>query len=133
MTPHEIIESRTLQMENASQSFRWLVSISLAILIAAYVAGPDLAGSPFVIITTLYVLASIGGLMLHKGFAECLAALRQEALAYQEQAATPSPVIDYIVTRHSYSAAIFRMIIGLRAVLFVATVGYLAFRAGYIG
>ena len=133
MTPYEITELRLNISDKLTQSFRWWISITFAALVAAYVVGPDLAGATGAIIIGLYIVATFNNLVLQSSYLRAGGALEEEAVAYQEQAASPSLTLENMISSGSRSASIIRAQLILRGVMFVATIGYIIHRAGYIG
>lgn len=133
MTPYEITELRLNISDKLTQSFRWWISITFAALVAAYVVGPDLVGATSAIIIGLYIVATVNNVVLQRSYLRASGALGEEAAAYQEQAASPSLTLERLTSSNFRSASIIRAQLILRGAIFVATIGYIIHRAGYIG
>lgn len=100
---------------------------------AAYVAGLDLSGASSATVIGLYIVATVNNVIFQSSYLRAAGALEEEAVAYQEQAAPPSLTLGIIISSGSRSASIVRAQLILRGVIFVATIGYIIHRAGYIG
>ena len=133
MTPYEIVDLQLNIAEKITHTFRWWVSITFAALVAAYVAGPDLAGAPCAIILFAYTVVSLGTLNAQRVYLGVADGLVNESLAYQAQAELPSPVLEEVFIDRLGGPAVIGAQVVLRGIMFLATIGYVLYRAGYIG
>lgn len=133
MSPYEIIDARISILEQMAQAYRWWVSITFAAIVAAYAAGPDLAGAPCALVITLYTIVTINGILMQSAFQSMGRTLRDEALTFQEGSASPSPSLEQMNIAGQRGLAVVRIQLATRGIMFVATIGYILYRAGYVG
>ena len=133
MTPYEIIDARLTMSGQMVQTFRWWVSITFAILVAAHAAGPSLVGIPCALVVLLYTLVSFNVLITQNAFVSGGRALNDEARAFQAESESPSPLMEAMLQTESRRSVVILTQLAIRIIMFLATIGYILHRAGYIG
>lgn len=133
MTPYEALELRYYYRNETAAAFRYWVSLTFAVLVAAYVAGDQLNGWTVGIILVLYIMVTWSNNRILLTSSADIQALSEEIELMIEDETINSPALngtlEGIVGLKSFMIVAYI----LRGTLFIGTIFYVLHRAGYVG
>ncbi|MEE8371554.1 MAG: hypothetical protein V3R73_05345 [Sphingomonadales bacterium] len=131
MTTYELLDLRISVTQNMANGFRWWISITFAVLTAAFFAGDQLGMVGAVAIITLYTATSLINFMIWRAYLAFGASLQLDAETMLATQDDPLNSLKLLVS--SDRTTLYRLYIGLRILTFMVTVLYVLYRGGFLG
>ena len=133
MTDYEALELRQYYRAENAAAFRYWVSLTFAVLVAAYVAGDHLNWLTVSVILTLYVLVSYSNQRILQTIGDDLEALTKQIELMIANNEEESPALQIAAEGMRGLGSFLAVAYTLRAILFIGTIIYVLSQAGYIG
>jgi hypothetical protein len=133
MTDYEVLELRHYYRAESATAFRYWVSLNFAVLVAAYAVGGHLNLLTVSIILTLYVMVTYSNQRVLQSIGADQQALADQIKQMNDTTEAISPAMNVVAEGTMGIRSFLVVAFTLRAFLFIGTVFFVLYQAGYVG